>query len=850
MAEPIIERRISFSGGETSPFTDPRVDLEKYRVSCIKLENYRPSIYGGAHRRAGTIFMGAAKFPDSKARLIPFEFSVTTTLILEFGHEYFRVWTTGESAAIVEVSPGVPFEIETPWEADDLDGLQYAQLNDTVYFAHPDYPPYKLSRRANDNWELVPLTTEWPATLGNNTTKIKLQVTGGSPGTPGPTWTTATNYDPGDKVVYKSVNYVCVKEIRSNAPTNPWTKAPGTYTGWQDWWNVTNLTPNYGIGATFGLESDEDLFDAGHVDSIWIIKHRRADPSLDLALNSPLNDTSDPLFVLGDWTCTVSVNSGGTWQRKSAIERSYDLITWETIRSISSTGVSSGSVAGTEIDPCWLRMKIIQASGSPPSNASFTLEAADAFHYGILKVTNYIGPQEVDVLCLFPPGDSTETVYWEEGAWSDYRGFPRAVAFHENRLFFAGTRARAQSIWGSVIDDYANFRVSGDDDSGLSLTLASDAANAIQSIVSQRNLVVLTTGSEWAIGGRDSDKTITPATATAKRDTQFGSAAIQAFPLGESVIYVQRSEHKARSFAWSFEDDSYRSNDLTLLAEHITGTGIRQISVQKNPDPTFWCILDNGQLAGLLYDRRQNIAGWFRYTTGERVVEGETVYDSFESLAWVSGQEEDEGWTLVQRTVDGSEVRYIERFQPDKTRRLKEGQQNLVCDADCAVVKTMTAGTTVDGLDHLEGRDVVVLADGSPESPGAVDGGEVEIRFDSEDIVAGLQFTATLIPTYLETNDPATLSKVAKKRIVKVYPELWKSLGIEISGDGGTTWEKLEFRKPGDNMDQAVPLFTGLMKPANVRSSHARQAAVMVRSSQPVPNAIQSIHIEYELNKE
>ncbi len=849
MSEPIIERRISFSGGEISRLADARVDLEKFRTSCVTMENYLPLIYGGAMRRPGTIFMGAAKETGLTGRLFPFEFSVTTTLILEFGDEYFRVWTTGESAALIEVSPGVPYEMVTPWAAEDLDGIQYAQLNDTIYFAHPSYPPYKLSRLANNNWELVPFETDWPATLGENRTKITLNVTGGAPGTPGPTWSIA-NYSIGDKVLYKTVNYVCVKPITSIAPTNPYTKAPGTYSTWRDWWAEIDLAPAYGIGATFGLESNEPLFDAGHVDSIWVIKHRREDPTVDLALEAVLDDTSDPLFVLGDWSCTISVNSGGTWQRKAVIERSYDLITWETIKAITSTGVASENKSGTELDPCWLRLRIIQASGTPPDEASFTLEASDAFHYGILKVTDFTDSENVEVLCIFPPGDDVPTSYWEEGAWSAFRGFPRAVAFHENRLFFAGTRARAQTIWGSVLDDYPNFRVSGDDDSGLSLTLASDQANAIQSITSQRNLIVLTTGSEWAVGKRDAEKTLTPSTATAKRDTQFGSASIQAFPLGESVIYVQRSEQKTRSYTWSFEDDGYRSNDLTLMAEHITGTGVRQIAVQRNPNPTFWCLLDDGNVAGFLFDRRQNIAGWFRYTTGERIVDGATLYDSFESMAWVSGVEEDEGWVLVKRTVDGDEVRYVERFQTDKVRRLKEGQQNLVCDADCAVVKTMTSGLVVDGLDHLEDRSIVVLADGSPRPAQTVTGGEVTLQSESTEIVAGLQFSAYLTPTLLETNDPATMSKVAKKRIVKTYIEYWKTLGIEVSGNDGTTWEKLEFRRPGNNMDQAVPLASGMSKGINVSASSTRQAFIMIRSQQPVPNTIQSLHIEYEISKE
>ena len=52
-----IDRRISFNGGEISPWTDPRVDLDKYRSSCRRLENFRPAIYGGAFSRPGMVYV-------------------------------------------------------------------------------------------------------------------------------------------------------------------------------------------------------------------------------------------------------------------------------------------------------------------------------------------------------------------------------------------------------------------------------------------------------------------------------------------------------------------------------------------------------------------------------------------------------------------------------------------------------------------------------------------------------------------------------------------------------------------------------------------------------------------------
>jgi len=54
----------------------------------------------------------------------------------------------------VAVLDSVPVELATPYAAADVFGLKIAQSADTLYIAHPDYPPHKLLRYGDDEWSL------------------------------------------------------------------------------------------------------------------------------------------------------------------------------------------------------------------------------------------------------------------------------------------------------------------------------------------------------------------------------------------------------------------------------------------------------------------------------------------------------------------------------------------------------------------------------------------------------------------------------------------------------------------------------------------------------------------------
>lgn len=143
----------NFTSGELSPKVQGRFDIARYQNGARRLRNVLVNIYGGAERTPGTEFMVSAKYPNAQARLIPFIFSRDAAYHLEFGDGYMRVVRAGAGQILVG---GNPYEIGSPYSADDVRELTYVQAADTMFIAHEDHPLYTLRRMADDSWLLEP----------------------------------------------------------------------------------------------------------------------------------------------------------------------------------------------------------------------------------------------------------------------------------------------------------------------------------------------------------------------------------------------------------------------------------------------------------------------------------------------------------------------------------------------------------------------------------------------------------------------------------------------------------------------------------------------------------------------
>ncbi len=92
----------SFAGGEITPEMFGRLDLSKFQTGLQRAENFIVLPHGPAARRPGTYFGNEAKDSAQRVRLIPFVFSATQAVIIEFGDLYCRFHT--ENGTVLEAT--------------------------------------------------------------------------------------------------------------------------------------------------------------------------------------------------------------------------------------------------------------------------------------------------------------------------------------------------------------------------------------------------------------------------------------------------------------------------------------------------------------------------------------------------------------------------------------------------------------------------------------------------------------------------------------------------------------------------------------------------------------------------
>lgn len=140
----------AFTGGEVSPSLYPRVDIDKYRTSARTVKNFIIHPHGGVSNRPGTKKIYAAKNGSDNVIIQEFVFSRTQIYNIELGGGYIRFYTDG---AIIQ-EDGVPYEISSPYLANDLNDLRFESSADVIWITHPRYITRTLTRYGNTDWRL------------------------------------------------------------------------------------------------------------------------------------------------------------------------------------------------------------------------------------------------------------------------------------------------------------------------------------------------------------------------------------------------------------------------------------------------------------------------------------------------------------------------------------------------------------------------------------------------------------------------------------------------------------------------------------------------------------------------
>lgn len=813
MAVKVIQN--SFSGGELSPAMFGRIDDSKYAFGLATCRNLICRAQGPAENRSGFAFVRAAKYADRTCRLIPFTFSSDQTMVLELGDKYVRFHTQGQTLLDED---GDPYEIETPYEADDLDEINYSQSADIVTLVHPRYAPRELRRYGATDWRLVevdfgaPLSaptdleaeytcnaksdyiTEAAKTMytisykvtavvdteegveeseaseavsleGNlfiDDTKVDL------------TWAAVTGAD--RYRVYKSYSgvfgFIAETETTSFSDTNISADESITPPRWDDPFyqsgGIVSATVTNG-GTGYGTKGEVIA-----VSETGVSKTADGETgSVTLPLQLP------PFFPVAN----VSVVGGGTGAVVETIldisamlvfVKGFRLISPGSGYSVTETKVRLGDISDIGVVyefPCTVvgepLVKVTDTTGSGAELEAVVANGAVSEIKVKKPGTGYTNPTLT--IESNGSGGSGATATASLGQVGDY---PGAVAYFQQRRIFAGTYNRPQFVWmtrpGKETD--MSYTIPSQSDNRIKFRVATNEASRIRHVVPLSSLLLLSASTEFRVTTANDD-TLTPTSIDVRAQSYVGAAAAQPLLVNSLAVYAAARGGHIREIGYQYNAGGFVTGDISLRSEHLfDGKSIRSLALMKAPTPIVWAVNSDGELLGCTYIPEQNLGGWHRH---------DTINGKFESIACVAEGDEDALYAVVRRTINGKTVRYIERMHE---RIFTSLEDCFFVDSGATYEGEPT--DTISGLTWLEGETVTALADGKTVPSQTVVDGKITLPIKASRIHVGLPIVAELRTLPAAFQDKyGGYGRGVRKNAVMAYVRVFQTSGVAMGPD-------------------------------------------------------------------
>lgn len=621
---------LGFTAGELSPWLDARIDLQAYQRGAGRLCNFTVLPYGGIRRRLGTRMVDYAENQASGAnRLVPFRYSDADVLMLEFSPGTMLAY---KDAWAVRRPDGEYFRLTIPWTTEaQINSLRFTQVNDVLFVTCPTYPVVKMSRLADNQWQLETLDPEPYPRASYATNGVTLRATFGTDGT-----TAALEQDTGGNAPFTSAmegaeylladadiperTYFRNEPMAANVSACPdLSTAPVAYGTMVYVTDTSNMRRFYTCRAAYVAERD---FVSGKTTPADYPQHFM--PGIMRLVGGK------PIEVCGDWEIATHGEWNATWE----LRRSYDTEAqadtnylnwqWTTIKSFGQTPYEerkNWALSGSEKLPCRMVLVCTAAASLPLAPMMYfrTLAGQREYKFRITSVTDERHAAATVLSRYLDRPASFATRAWSYGAFGPTMGYPAFSSYYQNRLWFGGIPNLPTTLFASAVDDFSCFRAGSDADDALHLTLASDDQSRICWMCATRELLVGTAEDEWALTASDNGA-LSATNAAFRRQSAVGSEPLPVQAVENSVLFVQRGGRRLREISYKLESDGFSSVDLSLLAEHLFHSGVAEWCVQRGTDSYIWVLMKDGTLAVLTMNMEQQVTAWQRMLLPDRIV--------------------------------------------------------------------------------------------------------------------------------------------------------------------------------------------------------------------------------------
>ncbi|MDX0262435.1 hypothetical protein GOC60_14725 [Sinorhizobium meliloti] len=381
--------------------------------------------------------------------------------------------------------------------------------------------------------------------------------------------------------------------------------------------------------------------------------------------------------------------------------------------------------------------------------------------------------------------------------------YPRCLTFVEQRLGFASTNNDPQAVWLSQSASYENFGYSSPAKASDAVTFRVKArqVNEIRSMMTLRGMMLLTSGAEWVVSGGSNSDAITPTAIKIENQGYRGAAKVQPIIVGNTVLFAQDRGGVVRDFSYQFAEDSFVGKDLTILARHLfENKNIKAWAYSQAPYSIAWVVLDDGSLVSLTYMKEHEVWAWTNH---------ESAGGIFEDVSVIGEGNEDVPYFIVRRTINGQTKRYIERLHSRAFTTIDDA-----FFVDSGLTYTGAATTTISGLGHLEGEELVALADGNVVRGLTVSGGSVTLPYAASKVHVGLSMVAALQTLDLDLGAVRGLGTVQgrAKSVAGVTLRVESTRGIFVGPKDGDrdSVHLVEYKQRAtEAWGEAIQLYTG-----------------------------------------
>ncbi len=401
---------------------------------------------------------------------------------------------------------------------------------------------------------------------------------------------------------------------------------------------------------------------------------------------------------------------------------------------------------------------------------------------------------------------------------------PGCVNYFQQRKVYACLKNNPQQLVASQTSTNNNFNISrplGATDS-INICLSEREVNEIRHIIALNDLIVLTSGGEWKLNGSDGAFTAS-SSLVASPQSFYGCSNVAPVVSGNMILFVQSGGSVVRDLGYTYMSDSYDGEELTIFANHLfEGKQIVDMAYSKEPYRILWCVMSDGTVNAITYNKKQEVSGWHKHETKGK----------FEAVAVVREDCEDVVYFVVKREINGQIKRFIERMA---TRNISKTEDGTFLD--CCLKYEGEPIQYIRGLNHLENERINILADGNIEEGLIVKEGTVKLIKPARKIVAGLPYEFELETLNLEGENTHGLLKIIN--------------GIDVSVDKsredfyvvGANGEMTQNSRSIKSINDANYLYSGNIS-LYTFNNYSEFANIKIKQTKPLPLTINSISID------